>query len=262
MAAVTPGAVAMPCNSVPRLAQLIAENPDADVLIGDVHGRVDPLTSLLRALDLVDDDLSRRPRPGRLIQLGDLADGRNPEDDLALEFGENVFDVILCGNHEAALLGGPSFGGLVMVRPEVREPLERLARRGRLELAVRVGDMIASHAGISAAVAGEDTPDAVIARLDDLWTDFLIRRSRQPEALFKRDTHRGGTSAGGGVLWQDWRSLLDDPMPGVRQVVGHTPLAGPESDPKGQICAIDLAGDIGLAVVLADGSIHAGAAGA
>lgn len=41
-------------------------------------------------------------------------------------------------------------------------------------------------------------------------------------AIWSSDHFRGGRSKKGGILWNDWRNI--DIIPGVKQVVGHTPL--------------------------------------
>ena len=42
-----------------------------------------------------------------------------------------------------------------------------------------------------------------------------------PQAIWSADFYRGGRNRRGGCVWNDWRNL--DSIPGVRQVVGHTP---------------------------------------
>lgn len=73
--------------------------------IGDVHGRLDCLKELLRAID--EDDRSRSAANTTLIFLGDLVD-RGPESrgvvDLAMRMNEAGQCVFLMGNHEEIVI--------------------------------------------------------------------------------------------------------------------------------------------------------------
>lgn len=86
---------------------------------------------------------------------------------------------------------------------------------------------------------------------NDAWSAFL-GRSQQPDSLFGVPKRRGGTAQHGGVLWQDFRDLLGAARP-FRQMVGHTLLGGPESDPHGRMFGLDTGGArLEVALVLPD----------
>lgn len=230
-------------------------------MVSDVHGDVDALRSLLGEVGAIDASGARVPGRGRLIQAGDLVDGRSPHDYDALVFGERIFDSVVVGNHEAALLGGPRFNGLVMIAPEVTEVLWRMARRGQLVVAAHAGDVLVSHAGISADHGLPDDPAEVVAALEDPFYAFCGRTADQDPILFAIDPRRGGAPGrAGGVLWQDWASLLECPAGGYRQIVGHSRVAAPEQLPGGSVICLDPDGDaLGVALIAGDGELLVGA---
>src|SRR5437660_4412585 len=85
-----------------------------EIVIGDVHGRIDALYTLLRELGVVD-ARGRRRRTGWVVQVGDLLDRTaTPEANLeTAQLAAEVLDVVLAGNHEARLLadGDSEHGG-------------------------------------------------------------------------------------------------------------------------------------------------------
>lgn len=255
---VTPGAVAAPLVPLDEIAERFAADPDATLTVSDVHGDADGLTSLLRRLGVIDAAGERRTGGGRLIQLGDLVDGRRPGDLDALMLGRRIFDEVVIGNHEAALMGGPAFDGLVMVRPELSDELWRMARGGQLVIGAHAGDVLLTHAGVATGHELPGAPEAVVAALEDPFYEFCGRGERDP-LLFAVDPRRGGTGGPGrrgGVLWQDWASLLEQPAPGYRQVVGHSRVGGPEQDPEGRIVCLDPNGPgLGVALIAGDGGV-------
>lgn len=253
---VTEGAVAAPLVPLGQIAARFAADPGATLGVSDVHGDVERLEKLLRTLGVTDASGERIPGRGRVIQLGDLVDGRRAGDYDALVLGQRVFDAIVIGNHEAALLGGPTFDGMLMAKPEIRDGLRSMARRGQLVVAERAGDVLLSHAGVSAGHGLASDPAQVVSALEDPFYEFCGRESEQDPLLFAIDPRRGGAGARGGVLWQDWASLLTDPAPGYRQLVGHSRVGAPEQDPDGRIVCLDPAGaGLGVALIGADGRL-------
>lgn len=52
---------------------------------------------------------------------------------------------------------------------------------------------------------------------------FPIQDKPDP-IIWDADHYRGGFSRYGGLLWQDWRALNSNGIPGINQIVGHTPV--------------------------------------
>lgn len=235
-------------DSLETLQEHIAEQSDCTVVISDVHGSLELLDTSLKRLGVVD-AAGNRQGSATLLQIGDLVDGRNPEDFETLEYGMDRFDVLIAGNHETALLGGKSFDGNSVPRPEIEQSLRRLARQGRLEIAWESHGVLVSHAGAHPDLFAASSAAEVSAQANEHWFQFLGRSIEAPE-LFDTDHHRGGTSAAGGMLWQDWYALLASPAANYQQIVGHTPLGGVEARPDAHAYGIDTGGDrLGIAVI-------------
>ena len=75
-----------------------------EVVVGDVHGRVDLLRALLRALGALDSHEHRR-RGFWIVQVGDLLDRRaSREANLEVaRLAVESLDVVLAGNHEVEM---------------------------------------------------------------------------------------------------------------------------------------------------------------
>lgn len=256
-ARITPGAIA--CPYVP-LDQLLDTTP-ATVVISDVHSDLPGLRRTLERLGLVDAD-GRRCDGGRhrLISIGDLVDGRDEHDLATLEYGRGVFDRVICGNHEAALLGGPTFRGLFMPEPEIRRVLEQMARSEQLTIAEVAGDTLITHAGVSDAWFDDASASDVAAALEDSWYAFLGNRDDQDGRLFAIDAARSRTGGpAGGALWGDWGKLVGQERPRFSQIVGHSAVGAPEQTPDGAVICIDVDGPgIAAAAVAPDRHIRVG----
>lgn len=112
----------------------------------------------------------------------------------------------------------------------------------RLEYFYAQGDWWYSHAGvteywfaspykgINAQIVSENIREALKLR--------TINNSKD-DCIWAADFYRGGCSNVGGILWCDWRSLTI--IPGVKQVVGHTPIKNIEfrEDSNGAIINVD-----------------------
>lgn len=254
---VRPGAVAVPLHPLSELAELLDEHPEAVVSISDVHGFPDSLRRALDQLRLVDANGRRNWRRGFVVQLGDLVDGRRQGNDYdTLMLGVSTCDLIIFGNHEAALVDGPRFGGQPdFIPPEVSHTLRLLAHENKMVAAFASQDVLYTHAGVPTRRVGHKLPASAAARLNSRQRDFHGRSSDQDPALFACEPRRGGLDPYGGCLWRDWSALLDDPAP-YRQVVGHTPLGRVESDPDGRVFCTDLGGPrVGVSLLLPDGRL-------
>lgn len=155
-------------------------------VIGDVHGHLDRLEALLRAVDILGDCPACNgmgntpcPDPGLpdyecakcdgygvaridhetlVIQLGDLghfgATGSPTGDMLCWNVvtQSQWCDIVLWGNHDRALVdGGHSFKGFEKPDPTTLHYVKRLHKDGRLMLAFAAHGHLLTHAGLSAS---------------------------------------------------------------------------------------------------------------
>ena len=206
-----------------------------EVVIGDVHARADLLRALLDKLGVMD-SRGRRQRGWWVVQVGDLLDRHAaPAANLrTARVAAGALDVVLAGNHEAAMLREPAspHGGA----------LATLAARSWPHAAAAPGDWLVTHAGVHTefarglpARAGECAEE-----LNDRWH----RRSRDAEdPLFDSVGYaRGGGARHGGILWmhtREWPRGAEAPW---GQIAGHVPQRRPRLL-TGRRWAIDLDGD-------------------
>ena len=193
----------------------------------------------------------------RVIFLGDyfddfgdtVNDARRTADWLRQRM-EQSDDVFLRGNHdaadlfpEAAALYGPGFtkakarGIHEILRPE---------HWRRFRLATVEQGWLLSHAGFHPSwIAGLNTEE-ILKRCDDA----LRKASRGViDPLLGVGEDRLGLQAVGGVLWMDWGSLV--PIPGIHQIVGHTPGAEvrEKSTPESRNYCLDVRNGEAAAVI-------------
>ncbi len=95
-------------------------------------------------------------------------------------------------------------------------------------------EWLISHAGVSndlyRTFSKRKTTDELFGWVNDA-ENALTAGLAHPAFLAGRD--RGGPQAVGGILWCDWESFR--PIPGIRQVVGHTPGSDVRFK-KGSVC--------------------------
>lgn len=196
------------------------------IAIGDIHLKAAAaLEAAGRAIDALDADA--------VVLLGDYCDdwGATLERELACidEVARWTYDVrergievhCLMGNHDAAYLGGEQCSGMIeQGATDIRRALARLP----LEVAVAIDGALYTHAGLCLRWAAENIPsierdaDAIARALND-----LARTDRGMRWLSTVGWARGGWDFPG-PLWADLRELAADPVPGLVQVVGHTPV--------------------------------------
>jgi hypothetical protein len=262
---VTPGAKRLPMVSAQQLGARWREQPESVLVISDVHSDLPGLQRFLGALGAVDAD-GVRSHTGQLIQVGDLMDGRDPLDLDTLRYGAEVFDRLICGNHEAAYLGGKTFSGQ-RFQPEVERELGQLTRDGKLDAAFSAHGVLVVHGGAHPAHFPQTDPSEVAQTLNEQFVEFFYRRPERPPAqFFEHTAHggRGGSGINGGAFWCDWRQLVgaDAHSAEYRQVVGHSPLHGAEASADDQVVCIDLGGRrLGAALILPAGEVVVGSDG-
>ena len=170
----------------------------------------------------------------RVVFLGDLCDDWGARDDFALSALREMADWVLrardsglrvdvlAGNHDMCYLmdiEGP--GTQYAIMPSVRHVLRTMDVR----IAADVNGWLATHAGVTGAWAddflpGVTRPAAIADALDAMARDVY---GEDIYALYSCGCARGGDDAPGPV-WADRRELMADPLPGVNQIVGHTPV--------------------------------------
>jgi hypothetical protein len=187
-------------------------DPVTDVfVVADAHGRLDLVEGLLALAG------AERGPSRTIVHLGDLVNcvASSIDDDLAtLEAAPDLFDVLLCGNHEHPYFGGPTFSGFFRSE-DVATAMLRLPWKA----AFAAGEFLVTHAGLGRALVGGS---ALSARahaniLNRAWADNPGR-----DAYFAAiSRYRGGLSEVGGILWSDWQEPKS--TAGFSQIVGHTP---------------------------------------
>lgn len=144
-----------------------------------------------------------------------------------LEAGIPVPDIeieFVVGNHDMQYLRRiPGAGTFVELYDEVAESLNEI----NVKAAATVGDYLITHAGVTGQWAKrflelEDgyTARSVCAQLNKM---FEQGDEESLAALSTAGARRGGKDLPG-PLWADGSELCDDPLPGINQIVGHTPL--------------------------------------
>lgn len=219
------------------------------LVVGDLHLK-QPFV-----LPAIDELLAAEGDIGRIVFLGDACDdwGATEADELeAIEFyarwvaehREQGLQVdVLLGNHDFCYIRGKRGpGSLMTIMRELRAILENDLQA---QIACAVGPYLCTHAGVTGVWAKRFIPDMAALLMDRETREPLCGESGRAQgvgarAIAKRldcmladsanwadldscPPSRGGWSLPG-PLWADERDMLDDALPGVPQVVGHTPV--------------------------------------
>lgn len=126
----------------------------------------------------------------------------------------------------------------------------RLLGSNRFKLSVVAEGFVLSHAGWTWL-----PPMQTQKYIDGMWQDALdLVESGTLPAIFKPGWRRGGErGAYGGPVWLDWRDFK--PIPGIRQIVGHTP----EDNPRwldGNLCLDTNMGRIQHVALIDNGAVE------
>lgn len=198
------------------------------LVVGDLHLKQQYV------LPRIDETFAADGEIGRVVFLGDACDdwGATEADELgAMEFyakwvgrhRERGMQVdVLLGNHDFCYVRGKRGPGSIMsIMRDLRAILE-----GQLQarIACAVGPYLCSHAGVTGVWAKRFLPDvpADAAAIAQRVNEMLADTSHWAD-LDSCPPSRGGWSLPG-PLWADLRDMLDDALPGVPQIVGHTPV--------------------------------------
>ena len=213
------------------------------IVMGDLHlkqGRVLPLV----------DAAVERAGARRVVMCGDYTDewGASDADELeALALmvawtGERrragMRVDLLMGNHDFAYFAGRGNSG---TRRGITSEVVRLLSEAGVTMATSVGDILLTHAGLTKAWAerrltpldreaeGETTPADGDAALAERMASVLNTIYKSGDRARWVELDEAGRARGGwglpGPLWADATELAADPLPGLRQVVGHTPMS-------------------------------------
>ncbi|WP_266368276.1 metallophosphoesterase [Tellurirhabdus rosea] len=221
--------------------------------IGDIHGRT-------AWTQINPDDYDR------IIFLGDFVDSHSLSDSEILANFQRIIKlkrrysdkvVLLIGNHDAQYLHYPNYpcSGF---RPMMRLMLSELFQRHRalFQMAHQEGPYLFTHAGVSQSWLRWVTEMKAVqeAPFYDQLTDpgrlaeglNLLHAAEEEfqEYLFAVSPLRGGEEPFGGPAWADRRETENDFLPGLHQVVGHTPVPSITTvgDESGSITYCDVLG--------------------
>ena len=191
------------------------------IFVGDIHGRVDHVEAALAM-------------PGRKIFVGDFVDSfsRSTDDmrrclDLVLASEADI----LYGNHEMSYL---------MPKRHLcsgwRAETAALMAHYRKQIEARfvpfplLGDLLVTHAGLTKALWDNQQLNR------DILTQVLAEGFADSTSFFHRiGFARGGLDRYSGPLWCDYRHEFE-PVPGLRQVFGHTRGVDIRQDHPGNWC--------------------------
>lgn len=216
-------------------------------VIGDVHGSLDGLQSILKHAELLDHDGRWSGRRAQVVQCGDVVDrGPDSQDclNLLLKLRREARRAggcvdLLVGNHELALAQG-DYSISDLPEPEaLGEQLAKLIRMGRLQAARAYRQYLMTHAGVStelmqyliAELRKKSQCRITVAALarhlnQELKAAFLKDDFSHP--IFHVGPARGGSHSRGGIFWADFDFDHDTVFryPEIWQIFGHTPPNG------------------------------------
>jgi UDP-2,3-diacylglucosamine pyrophosphatase LpxH len=180
---------------------------------------------------------------GRVVFVGDYCDdwGASSEKlvgslefqrDWAIRMREKGVEVVfLVGNHDIQYLMHTACSG---TDRRMYGKVDSLLDEIGLSLAHVEQGYLVTHAGLTHDWAHEylDLPLTV-----DEIAEVLNARFESRDPIYLEEIASAGYARGGwglpGPLWADKRELLLDPLEGVDQIIGHTPVAGVEREKCG-----------------------------
>lgn len=198
------------------------------LIIPDIHHRVER-AELILAAEPADE----------VYFLGDYQDDFGDSPSLAratAEFTKRQIEAghrMLWGNHDLPYAYPGKRHGCPGFTPAKSAAIGKILTRDhwkRLRLWYVIPDSprpwILSHAGIDRYWL-EGAPDP-LARLQQLEAEALdsLHKGRSHPVIFSCAASRNGPDPYPGVLWMDWGDFR--PVPGLNQIVGHTPLRNPD----------------------------------
>ena len=193
--------------------------------IGDIHGRDD-------WKDKVNDSYDK------IIFLGDYVDSFDKSN---VEILHNLKEIIkfksdneesvelLLGNHDLQYMYSYDKFGCSGYRPEASFDLKELFNENKdlFKVAHQIGDYLWTHAGVSYWwYQNELLPILVELGLDKeeytLADQLNLTFEQKKDVIAMVGRSRGGWNQFGGILWADKSETEFSPLPGYKQIVGHT----------------------------------------
>lgn len=194
---------------------------DKIIAIGDIHGQK------------LWENITARHKDPTIVFLGDYCDPYDTaiDDDATIANLEKIISfkkenpertVLLLGNHdlhyfEKRAKTGARFNKnicmeLMLIFKENKELFQYVWQHGNI---------IFSHAGISAKWFVHEFKGDISENIEKQITD-PARFGNDAEALFSCGPARGGDDFFGGIFWADYKETMNDYLPGIIQVVGHS----------------------------------------
>lgn len=185
-------------------------------------------------------ELADKLRANHVVLLGDYFDDweAKPKDNLnmlkylkdLLRHHTNV--VPLFGNHELSYMGFPCSGHMLSVGEQINDGIS--ADR-RFLFAVAFDSVLYSHAGVMQSWIRNNkilSENSIRKQLGSIGGANVLESAINgiaDVALFNQvGCERGGNTTSPSCLWADLRELINDPIPKVKQIVGHTPISNVE----------------------------------
>lgn len=197
------------------------------ISIGDVHGR--PFWKQIKP-DNYD----------KIIFVGDYVDSYVYN---GLEIVENLQEIInlkekfpeklelLLGNHDIQYMFDNPLFSCSGYKPEVADQLKELfySNRQMFNAAYQIDNYLWTHAGVSKGwlLYNEKPIGEIVKKFDtkNLAETFNhMLWLKENEILHQVGDCRGGVHQWGGITWADRRETRNNYLPGIHQIVGHTPL--------------------------------------
>lgn len=231
--------------------------PKRLVVVGDVHGQLEPFVAILRHAGLTDEENNWCGGRDRLLQMGDILD-RGPYsrkvDDLldriqkqaALAGGEVIR---LVGNHELEpLLSNYVISGFSKEEAKLmHDKLTRQVLDGELKAAYAYKGVLFTHAGVTRKLYRifqlqlDDPSAGNIATLINLIFRESIKHEFFKHPIFNISVSRKGPDRFGGIFWEDLEDLVSSyPHSPLLQVVGHTQVDRIVVDREANIIPVDV----------------------
>lgn len=191
--------------------------------IGDTHGRDNWKEWVKEEYD-------------KIVFLGDYVDSyvfKNVEilqhlKDIIEFKKENMNKVILLlGNHCNQYYFSYSSHGCSGFRTEMYWDLHDLYNQNKdlFQAAYQIDNYLFTHAGISNEWFTREYPYEPSEK--DLAESLNTAFQMNEKSLFDVGYYRGGFQGVGGIFWADRRETQADPLIGIHQIVGHTPIKEP-----------------------------------
>lgn len=219
------------------------------LVVGDVHNKPHILYQALTVADEHEVD--------KIIFIGDYFDDFNDTVDDVLETALSLNEVMkdprviaLIGNHELSYIEDQRCSGWSEGK---RHVIESTLHKYKLSLSYQEGNWLFTHAGLTRkwmkyaerlniTMHNKLDPEYVMKESNETYADWLNRFWEKYPGIYKSMGRERGGYGIGSPLWADIEELVRDNLPGINQVVGHTPMDEVTGFQKGKdkIIAIDV----------------------